>query len=274
MFVPGFLLASLQPREATAWFAAGSPFADVCLTLGSLQHLGFAAPYPALFAGAAPLWMQAISIFAIALAVIRTPRNPRAIRFAIITLVPVAIAVVFAAMGRSIYFPVRFESVLALPFVAWIALAVEGWNDGMRRALIAVALLLGFITCAKMIETHARRGPDPYRSAALWMRERVDPRSTILASSYAFLEVESQVDDAWRASIIPFPPAQALHPGWRARIERQRLEKELALVRVKRGGAFIWVGEERSEEANVIARKARARVLYRSGGVVILAVNS
>src|SRR5205807_7023391 len=118
-------------------------------------------------------------------------------RHAAMTLIPLALA-----LALRIYFPLRFESVIAVPLVLWLA-------ESARRELIPLLITVGLAICAIGIIDHVRRPVDDYRDAAMHLR---GARESVVASGYLYLEAVNVLGDR----VTAFPAEQALHPGWRA----------------------------------------------------------
>ncbi|HUJ13237.1 MAG TPA: hypothetical protein VL284_05530 [Thermoanaerobaculia bacterium] len=218
LFSPGVWLALHQPRESVAWIGASPRWPEAL----------FAQP---------PLWLLIVAALLFFLAAY--PWN----RFTLMTLVPLAIALVV-----RIYFPLRFESVIAAPLVLWLATSA-------RRILIAPLIAVGIAICAIGIIDHAHRPVDDYRAAAEFVRNVPGP---IVASGYLYLETISL------RPAIAFPPEQAEHPGWRA---------TAAATDDLPRGAFVWIGERYAPELRLIERSRRVTPLYLNGRAAVVRVN-
>lgn len=262
-YIPGFLLASIQPVAAATRWMSPNP-AGVAL---SLPRLTFAGPYPESFVVAPPLWMQVVVGAAIsAVLLYGLARAPLARLFAAATLLPIAIAAIGAIAGHGFYFPFRFESVLAVPFVLWLAASMQPIPRVARSVILVVFLASGFSVCLAITVQQARSAETPYRTAAAAVRDRVDAKETIVASGYAFLEIASRADAEWRPRIVSFPAGQATHPGWRSEVSREELSRELASM----PASFIWIGEQGSLEERVLRSEYRAAPLLRADPVVVV----
>ncbi|HEY6844488.1 MAG TPA: hypothetical protein VI391_09985 [Thermoanaerobaculia bacterium] len=218
LFAPGVWLALHQPRESVAWIG---PFPQWPEAL-------FARP---------PIWLLILA------AVLIVAAGYRLNRFAAMTLIPLAIALVL-----RIYFPLRFESVIAAPFVLWIAASA-------RKVLIAPLLAIGVAISAIGIIDHAQRPVDDYRAAAEFVRSAP---GTVVASGYLYLETISL------RPAVAFPPEQAVHPGWRA-----TATSASGLPR----GPFIWIGERYAPELALIERSRRTTPLFVYGRAAVVRVN-
>jgi hypothetical protein len=263
LFIPGFLLAMAQPRAAIDWMQAGSPGAP-------FAGLAFAARFPSalLWSPPAPLILLASAL--LALAIVRTGASERALRFATITLLPIAIVVLFGALRRPVYFPLRFDSIIAVPLVLWLEATLDAWSRPARWILTAGMVAIGVLVIAAGAIDHAGRRPDPYRAAALWARRSIDPRVTIVSSGYAWLEVWSARGDAWKPQLVAFPAEQADHPGWRANASRGALAFQRDRI-LRTSGDLVWIGE-RGPELRSLLEAAHLDVLHAEGPVAVARV--
>jgi len=218
LFAPGVWLALHQPRESVAWIGSFPQWPDAL----------FARP---------PIWLLVVGALLVVAAAYRLNR------FAAMTLIPLAIALVL-----RIYFPLRFESVIAAPFVLWLATSA-------RKILIGPLLAAGLGICVFGIVDHAERPVDDYRAAAEFVR---DAPGNVVASGYLYLETISL------RPAIAFPPEQARHPGWRA-----TATPGSELPR----GAFTWVGERYAPELALIERSRRVTPLFVNGRAAVVRVN-
>jgi hypothetical protein len=159
------------------------------------------------------------------------------------TLVPLALA-----LALRIYFPLRFESVIAAPLVLWLA-------GSAKRILIPLLIAVGLAICAVGIFDHMQRPIDDYRDAAMHLRQMQGP---VVASGYLYLEA-IMVRPA-----IAFPSEQALHPGWRA---TATAGSELP------PGTFIWIGERLAPELALIRRSRQITPLYVNRRAAVVKVN-
>lgn len=238
IFAPGLWLAMHQPREATAWLAS-SP-------LDPLMNVSFAGNYAEALFAPAPWWLIAVAL------VVLIAACARSWRFAPAVLIPMA-----AVMLLGVYFPMRFESVIAPPLMLWAGFSLERWKPAVRRVLFASLMLIGLVVSWRGIVDHLRRPLDPYRTAALFAARRPEP---LVASGYAWLEVAST-----GRQVIALPPEQAEHPGWRTRAGRGSKLPD---------GTFVWVGEASAPELRAIRDQQRkVRPLFLDRGVVVLLVD-
>jgi len=218
VFLPGIWLALHQPRESMAW-------------IGGFPH------YPDVLFARPPVWLLVVALGLLVVA------GYRLNRYAAMTLIPLGLA-----LALGIYFPLRFESVIAVPFVLWIAASAH-------KKLIPLLVAVGVAICAIGIIDHARRPLDDYRDAAMHLRGMQGP---VVASGYLYLEA-IMVRPA-----IAFPAEQALHPGWRAMPHPGSKPPE---------GAFIWIGESRAPELDIIRRSRRITPIYVNQNAAIVKVN-
>ena len=230
LFAPGAWLALHQPRGSMAW-------------VGSFPQ------YPEALFARPPLWLIAVAAVLLVVAAVRVNR------YTVMTLVPLALA-----LALRVYFPLRFESVIATPLVLWLADVEAGFSPpGRAKArphiLIALLIAVWLAICAVGIFDHLQRPIDDYRDAALHLR---DVREPVVASGYLYLET-IMVHPA-----IAFPAEQALHPGWRAPATSG---SELP------PGTFIWIGERYAPELALIRRSRSITPLYVNGRALIVKVN-
>jgi hypothetical protein len=218
LFAPGAWLASHQPRESVAWIGSFPQWPEGLFVRPSI-------------------WLLIVAGLLIVAA------GYRLNRFAAMALIPLAIALLL-----RIYFPLRFESVIAAPFVLWIAAST-------RKILIAPLMAIGIAICAIGIVDHARRPVDDYRAAAEFVR---NAPGTVVASGYLYLETISL------RPATAFPPEQALHPGWRA-----TATSAAGLP----PGAFTWIGERYAPELALIERSRRVTPLFVNGHAAVVRVN-
>lgn len=261
-FLPGFWLALRQPREAMRWLSlGGEPFP----AWEPLLHLSWAAPYPAVFILPPPLVIQ---IFALALTIAAVGagfREDRPRIWGAITLTPVALAMLFSAAGAAIYFPTRFEAVIAAPLAVWVALSMGTIGDRrVRGALLACLLVVGAVASYYAFMTAAAKPRDGWREAALRVRGSVPPTVPVVASGYAYLELSAQRSEQWPADVIPFPAALGEHPGWAGSPDEPTLARERLPER-----HFVWVGEWKSAERRELERRFALTVLESHDGVVV-----
>src|SRR5262249_34417 len=134
---------------------------------GSMAWIGPFPQYPDVLFSRPPLWL----LIAAALLVIAAAW--RLNRYAAMTLIPLAIA-----LALRIYFPLRFEAVIAAPFGMWIAASA-------KKVLVAPLIAAGLLICALGIADHAARPPDDYHAAAEFVRSADLP---VVASGYLYLE--------------------------------------------------------------------------------------
>src|SRR5207247_1159515 len=154
------------------------------------------------------------------------------------------------ALGLGVYVPLRFEAVIAVPLVLWLAPA-------KKVILIPLGVALAAWTALGILD-HAQRPPDDYRAAATWLASNAQPGETVVASGYLYLETIAQ------RPAIAFPPEQAQHPGWRA---------------VAQSGsglppdAFLWIGERSAPELNLIRPARRIDPIYINERAIVVKVH-
>lgn len=252
IFLPGLFLAASQPAEATAWMGSGSP-------LGVAAVFAFTGPYAEALLRPAPL---AASIASALLVLVAASKSWR---FAPFVLVPAGLAAAAALAGRGVYFPLRFESVIAAPFALWIAGSLVRWSGPIRPVLLGLLLLAGGANLAIGIREHARRSPDPYLTASRLAEEAARRGETIVASGYCLLPALA----AGTGEVIAFPAAQGTHPGWRSPVTSE--EAVAAAAQLPRG-AFVFVGERGSPEAAAIQRLRGGRIVHQSEAAMVARV--
>lgn len=234
LFVPGLLMASRQPVEAMGWM--GERHAP--------QTYGFVGAYPEALFAPAPVALIVVSAIALIAGIVRDWR------FAPMVLVPLLLALAFGLAGRNVYFPMRFEAVLAVPLMLWLAASLERWPARIRVALVAVLSACGAIAIVIGAIDHANRPLDAYRAAAQALPED----ETVTATGYLYLEAVHQLGSE---RVRAYPPEQARHPGWRA--TRPPSEP------VPPG---LWIVERGAPE--LAAFRGRATVVFANDRAVIL----
>lgn len=249
--IPALLLARVQPAEAIAWLR------DLRLPPWQpLLNVSFAGRYAeSLFPPSPPI------VVAIALAIVITAAIcSRSRAFAAAVAIPLACAIGFSLAGRGVYFPLRFESVLAPAFVLWFAAALGRCSSRMRLVLCGGAVAIGACTIASGIRDLASRPSDPFALAARAAVAHVAPREPVVASGFLWLETVS----AGRADAIALPREQAVHPGWRAmnRVTASELD---ALP-----DDFVWLGERGAPELRALASRFALQRLYVTTEALVL----
>jgi hypothetical protein len=215
LYIPGFWLAFHQPAAARAWMSLAWP--------------------DALFVR--PPLLLAIVIGALVIAAIRPTRR------ALWTLIPLA-----AALVLGVYVPLRFEAVIAVPLMLWLAEAKK------MVVIVPLGVAFGVWTVLGILD-HAQRPIDDYRAAAELVAQAKEP---VVASGYLYLETVSL------RPAIAYPPEQALHPGWR--VNRWPGSEPPR-------GAFLWIGERRAPELEVIRRTRRVEPLYANARALVVKVH-
>ncbi|HEV2722284.1 MAG TPA: hypothetical protein VG323_19855 [Thermoanaerobaculia bacterium] len=224
LFIPGFVLAFHQPAEAMEW---------------NVVH---------------PWWVLLVSIAVAALLA-------RTWRFAPAVLIPAALVAAFALVGRNVYFPGRFESILAAPLALWAAASLERWRPPMRRAFVALLMIAGLALIAAGVVDERRQPPDPrLRAASIAAGAPV-----VVASDYCYLAARVQLGQRVRA----FPPEQAEHPGW---YRPPTQEAALAAARSLPTTGFVFIADAGTLELAAVARVRRVQLRYRDGPAVVATV--
>ena len=255
LFVPALLLAFHQPVEATRWLTATIQKID------PLTHISFAARYPASLFASAPDALIAVALIALPIAVARSER------FGPSVLVPLLIALASMFTPRHVYFPMRFESVIAGGLVLWLASSLHVWQRPARFALVSILMIAGALASYMGIADHLRRPLDAYREAALFAA-RQNPALPIVASGYCYLETISIVHNR---PVIAWPPDQAMHPGWRSRHTAAELD---AAGRTMPKGMFLFVAERRTIEFHRLADTRPMQPLYYNDAAIVSVTRS
>ena len=254
-FIPALLLAFHQPAEATQWLTATVKRID------PLTHISFAAKYPASLFASAPDALIALALIALPIAVARSER------FGPSVLVPLLIALASMFTPRHVYFPMRFESVIAGGLALWLASSLHVWQRPARLVLVSILMIAGALASYIGIADHLRRPLDSYREAALFAA-RQNPALPIVASGYCYLETISIVDNR---PVIAWPPDQALHPGWRPRHTAAELD---AAGRMMPKGMFIYVAERRTIEFHRLVEARPMQPLYYNDAAIVSVTRS
>jgi hypothetical protein len=258
LFAPALYLASQQPRQSMQWLRESR--------WSSLRNLSFAGDYAYGLFQPAPMWLVGVAALLLLAAVAGPAWNRRAqLRHAepprvggwlaaAGTIVPLLIAV-----AAGVYFPMRFESIIAVPLTLWISFAVESWTPPVRRTIVAALLGIGLATTYAGILDHARRPLDGYRDAALWTEGHVPRGERLVASGYCYLEAVMNGNPG----VIAFPPEQGVHPGWRAMPQRGTPLPPVP---------FVWIGERASPELSILRRSRAVQTLYGNGSALVARV--
>jgi hypothetical protein len=234
LFAPGFALALRQPREAIAW-NSWHGFGAV--------NLSFAGFYPDSLLAPASAAMVVVALTLLGVAVARSWR------FAPAVLIPLILA-----MATRTYFPLRFESVIAVPLVLWIAASLTAWGRSWRAVLAGSLIAVGLAVIALGVADHLRRPPD----ARALVIAAVPPGLPVVASGYAYLPAVLARGEGVRA----FPEDQAVHPGWYRQIS---VDQATASASRLPAGEFVWVGDEVTAEFTALRRARRLSVIARDG---------
>ena len=224
LFVPGFILAAHQPAVAMAW---------------NVAH---------------PLWILGVSVAIVVLLA-------RTWRFAPAVLVPVALVVAFALAGRNVYFPERFESVLAVPLVLWAAVSLERWRPTLRYALVAMLMIAGVAVIARDVVDELHRPPDSRLRAARFAAGAND----VVAGGYCYLVARTTLG----LRVHAFPAEQGEHPGW---YTPPSMEAAYVAARSLPSNGFVFIGDAFTPELAAIQRARRSQVQFHDGPAVVLSV--
>lgn len=251
LFLPGIWLATQQPAEATAWMEGGH-------WLAPLKSLAFVGDYPESLLAPPPLSLMILSAALVIAAVVRSWR------YAPFVLVPVLLAIGFALIGRNVYVPLRFEAVLAVPLVLWIANVgrASARPVGLKSDLHFAAIgAIGLYVLIAGIVDHAHRPAEPFAAAAREAIARAGAGEAIVAVGYCYLPAVTSTD----RPILAFPAEQARHPGWRSNVAPVPLHE---LPR-----SFVVVAERSAPELFAIRRTRRGEVLFANDAAVVARVN-
>jgi hypothetical protein len=236
----------------------------------AVRQLGFAADYPAALLEPAPLALQILSVLVVFLVAGAGLRHSNDVRFfAAMTLAPVLSLAAIALVKEAVYFPVRFESVLAVPFALMLACSVAALSRRVRLATIAVIIVLSISVIWMSLMAQLRTGPSATRMVAAAARGGLGNDAVVVASGSAWLELVSQVDSTWTPRIVSFPSEQSLHPGWRAVTTKDELDAERENLLAALPGHLIFVGDSFSGEFRSLTEKCAHRPLYGAGRIVM-----
>ncbi|HXG57914.1 MAG TPA: hypothetical protein VNL91_02735, partial [Thermoanaerobaculia bacterium] len=230
--------------------------------LAALANLSFAGRYPASLFPPMPALLVAVALVLLVVAVSRSAR------FSAAVLLPIALAIAFGLAGRAVYFPMRFESVVAVPLALWGGHALGRWTPAVRGAVAAALMGIGVASILVGVIDHLRRPLDPYREAALLVRRAAPPDATVVASGYCYLETLMNA----RRRVVPFAPGQGRHPGWR---EHVTAEEAMHLAESNLPpGEFFFVGEAMAPEWHAVRRRRPTQVLIANPHVVVARVRA
>lgn len=261
LYLPGFALAAGQPSQAAEWMTT---FAAAEVPLLAVRGLSFAPHVPGVIAADLPLALQIVSVVAVALILVPALRRREQWLWAAFTICPALCAMLFVAMGAPSYFPMRFESVFAIPFVIWLARSIALFPPPGRRVAVTTLVLIGVTSMALMLRSFAGRAEDPYRDMATAVSRTAFRGSTVAVSGLSYLEVISQRPAG--ARIVALPRSQALHPGWREFATPAQLQREVAGLQSE--SELLWVGEVPSPEAAALSQRFDIRPVLRRGPLV------
>jgi hypothetical protein len=167
--------------------------------------------------------------------------------------VPLVLAIAFGLAGRTVYFPMRFESVIAAPLVLWLARSLQWWRRETRYVFTTILVLCGGITIVRGALDHQQRPLDPYREAAMVIASAKEP---VVASGFLYLETAVQ---RGAENVRAYPSEQGRHPGWRVSgATNEPLPRP----------PFLWIGERAAPEA----AKIRGTVVFANERAMIVQV--
>lgn len=244
-FLPGLYFASRQPMQATEWLAQRNALAP----FGAFAFAGRSAE--ALFVP-----MPGIVVLVSTIAVLVA--GARSAAFLPLVVAPILLAIAFAVAGRTAYFPLRFESVLAVPLVLWLGTSLVRWAPAPRIAMLLLLCGCGAAAIAHGALDHARRPLDSYRQAALILKRSLRSER-VVASGFLYLEAAHAVG---AQRVIAYPAEQGRHPGWRVMHPTNEPLPQ---------GEFVWIGERAAPELSSL-RGRRANVLFANDRALILRV--
>ena len=242
LFVPGLVMASQQPPEAMRWIGDANPLQ----ALNSFAFAGWSAE--SLFRPA-PVAVIAVSAVAVIVALASTRLS---MPWPFVVLVPLLLAIGLAVAGRTVYFPMRFESVIAVPFVLWLGTSLQRWPQRVRLVLTTILCVCGAVAIAIGAIDHARRPVEGYRAAA----QALPRNEPVTATGYLYLEAVHQLGSE---RVRAYPAEQGRHPGWR--VTRPTTEPV---------PAGLWIVERGAPE--LAAFRGRAQVVFANDRAVILRV--
>lgn len=246
LFLPGLWLASRQPPEAMGWMTEQNPFA-------ALQTFAYVGRYAEALFAPAPMLLVVLS------AIVLLAAGARSWSFAPVVVVPVLLAIAFALAGRPVYFPMRFEAVVAAPLALWLGRSMQWWRRDVRWVLTGILATIGAAAIVRGAIDHQQRPLDPYREAAVVLAKNVRPGDRILATGYTYLEAAHQLGTE---RVTAWPSRQGRHPGWRAPVSREPFPR----------GPLLWFVERNAPELALFGGK-RFRVLFSNERAMIVRVD-
>jgi hypothetical protein len=235
-FIPGLILAVRQPAQATGWNR------EPLFT--PLLNLSWTGVYPE------SLFITAPMLFAVMATLGLVAALSRSWRFAPAVLVPLILVFAFHLAGRPVYFPMRFEAVIAGPLALWVASSLVAMRSLSRSAIAGSLVILGLGTTIVATMSHRIRPPDPYRAAATALRAHAERQPQIVATGFCYLETVVALD----RPVIAWPAEQAEHPGWRAQPAGDARELP--------AGGFLWIGERQAAELAALREARRVQPLF------------
>ena len=112
-------------------------------------------------------------------------RSARARIFGAATVIPAGLVSIAAFAGRTVYFPLRFESVLAVPLVLWLAFSLRELPAVARSVIVTILVVSGGFAIYAGVLDHRARPDHPFRSVAELTRAKLPdgPESSYRVSS-------------------------------------------------------------------------------------------
>jgi hypothetical protein len=266
-FLPGLALVLNQPPEAIGWMTQYGAAAPV---VSPLLQFGLAAPWPVALIEPAPVLLIAASaLVVIPLWLHGLWRSASVRAWSLMVAVPALAASAAAVAGRPVYFPFRFESLFIVPAMLAVAASLLVIPLVWRRLVMVALIIIGCASWWHNFTSHAEREPDPFRMAAMFLREQAPSDAVIVASGPMWLEIESRKDPDWRPAVIAFPAEQELHPGWSRVAAPDQLRREAAVLEESHT-TFLVAGVIGSSELRALEERFALRLLLRHGPVVVL----
>lgn len=249
LFVPGFYLAFHQPKAATAWNSREPLFAP--LTNLSFAIDGSMSTLP--HAGQVALMTVALVVLAVA--------GARSFRFAGAVLLPVAAAMAFTLAGRVVYFPMRFESLVAVPLALWLASSLEKWSPCWRRLLAGALIVIGGAMVVSSTLDELRQPVEPCIAAAQFVHRKLPLPWPVVATGFCYVPMAVEGDRSARA----FPGEQGQHPGWVSPATKEALRADSKAL----PDEFLWVGPSASLEQAVLLERFAGRPIFEDRYVLV-----
>ncbi|MEO8034699.1 MAG: hypothetical protein ABI837_09720, partial [Acidobacteriota bacterium] len=250
LFLPGFVLAFHQPKAATAWNSREPIFAPLANLSFAIDGSMSSLPHP---------WeVQMLVLLALILLVVA---GARSFRFGGAFLIPAAAAIVFTLSGRVVYFPMRFESVVAAPLALWLASSLEEWSLAWRRFLVVSLVVIGGAVVVSGTLDELRQPLEPCTAAALFLQKKLPVPWPVVATGFCYVPVSIYGGP----HVSAFPREQEQHPGWVAPATKEALRSDSRML----PDEFLWVGPQVSLEGAVLTERFAARSIFRDRYIVV-----